>query len=78
MKKMLTIAAVAAGLGITSPLAHAQNYVVNGHAASPAEAQLLASYGAQPGQWVIDGWGISPAASDQPADGKSPTPSSSK
>jgi hypothetical protein len=36
-------------------------YVVNGHAASPAETQVLVSYGVQPGQWVVNGYGISPA-----------------
>ena len=34
---------------------------VNSHAASPAEMQLLGSYGAQPGKWVFAGYGISPA-----------------
>ena len=59
MKKMLAIAAVVAGLSAVSPVAHAQGYVVNGHAASPAEVQLLASYGVSPGRWVVNGWGIS-------------------
>ena len=27
----------------------------------PAEARLLASYGVQPGNWKVDGYGISPA-----------------
>jgi hypothetical protein len=66
MKKMLAIAAVVAGLGTVSPLAHAQGYIVNGHAASLAEAQLLASYGVSPGRWVVNGWGIS-ADEDGPA-----------
>jgi hypothetical protein len=59
MKKILAIATVVAGLGTVSPPAHAQGYIVNGHAASPAEAQFLASYGLSPGRWVVNGWGIS-------------------
>ena len=78
MKKILAIAAVVAGLSTVSPLAHAQGYIVNGHAASSAEAQLLASYGVAPGQWVVDGWGISPAPSGQPTADKSPTSDSAK
>jgi hypothetical protein len=67
MKKTLNIAIAAAlGLGLLGSPSFAgsptfASYVVNGHAASPAEMQLLASYGVQPGQWVIDGYGISPA-----------------
>jgi hypothetical protein len=59
MKKALAIAAVAVGLSATSLSAQAQGYTVNGRAASPAEVQRLASYGAQPGQWLVDGYGIS-------------------
>jgi hypothetical protein len=61
MKKVLITTAVAAGLGILATPTFASDYVVNGHVASTAEAQLLVSYGAQPGQWVVDGYGISPA-----------------
>jgi hypothetical protein len=32
---------------------------VNGHNASKAEVQLLVSHGAQPGKWLVDGYGIS-------------------
>ena len=60
MKKALAIAAL---LGIASPPTHAQNYVVNGRDASPAEEQLLVSLGAQPGKWLVDGFGISLVAS---------------
>jgi len=61
MKKTLIATVVALGLGLLGSPAFAGGYVVNGHAASPAEMQLLASYGVQPGQWVLDGYGISPA-----------------
>ena len=61
MNKTLIATAAALGLGLLSSPSFAGNYVVNGHAASPAEMQFLASYGVQPGQWVIDGYGISPA-----------------
>jgi hypothetical protein len=73
MKNMLAIAAVVVGFGTASPAARAQGYIVNGHAASPEQVQLLASYGVPPGHWVVDGWGISPAASGQPAADKSST-----
>jgi len=33
--------------------------VVNGRNASKAEVQLLVSHGAQPGKWLVDGYGIS-------------------
>ncbi len=62
MKQALIISVAVMGLGLSGPEAYANGYVVNGHAASPAEVQLLASYGAQPGRWVVDGYGISPAA----------------
>jgi hypothetical protein len=40
----------------------AGSYVVNGRAASPAEAQHLVASGVQPGAWVVNGYGIAPAA----------------
>jgi hypothetical protein len=61
MKKTLITTAIAAGLALFSAQAFAGGYTVNGHAPSSAELQLLASYGAQPGNWVVDGYGISPA-----------------
>jgi hypothetical protein len=61
MQKTLISSIVALGLGLLGSPAFAAGYTVNGHAASPAETQLLASYGAQPGNWVVDGYGISPA-----------------
>ena len=61
MKKTFIIGVVAAGLGLFSSPTFAKTYVVNGHAASPAEVQLLVSNGAQPGNWVVNGYGISPA-----------------
>ncbi len=61
MKKTLITSAVAVVLGLLSAPIFASGYVVSGHAASPAEVQLLASYGAKPGNWTVNGWGISPA-----------------
>jgi hypothetical protein len=58
----LAIAAVTVGLGFANLPAHAQGYVVNGRDASRAEVQLLVSHGAQPGKWLVDGYGISAAA----------------
>lgn len=62
MKKILVTSIVALGFGLLGSSAFASGYTVNGHAATPAETQLLASYGARPGSWVVDGDGISPAA----------------
>jgi hypothetical protein len=61
MKTVLAIAAVTIGLGFASIPANAQGYVVNGRNASKAEVQLLVSHGAQPGKWLVDGYGISAA-----------------
>ena len=61
MNKTLITTVVALGLGLLSSPTFASSYVVNGHAASPAEMQFLASYGVRPGNWVVDGYGISPA-----------------
>jgi hypothetical protein len=63
MKKVLAIAAVTVGLGFASLPANAQGFVVNGRNASKAEVQLLVSHGAQPGKWLVDGYGISAADS---------------
>jgi hypothetical protein len=60
MKIILMIAAVVGGLVIASP-SNAQRYVVNGHAATPAEAAYLSLHGFADGAWVVDGWGIGPA-----------------
>ena len=66
MKKFLAIAAVSVGLSAAATtVANAQDYLVNGHAASKAEAQLLTSYGVQKGNWVVDGFGIASADSGQ-------------
>jgi len=43
MKKTLVATVLALGLGLLGSPAFAGGYVVNGHAASPAEIQLLAS-----------------------------------
>ena len=61
MKKTLITSAVAVVLGLLSAPSFASGYLVNDHAASPAEVQLLVSYGAGPGNWTVDGWGVSPA-----------------
>jgi hypothetical protein len=61
MKRTLVNAIIAFGLGVVATPTFASAYVVNGHAASAAETRLLASYGVQPGNWKVDGYGISPA-----------------
>ena len=61
MKKTLITGAVAVVMGLLSAPSFATGYIVDGHAASPSEVRLLASYGAQPGNWTVTGWGISPA-----------------
>jgi hypothetical protein len=75
MKKIFAIAAVSVGLGVASLPANAQDYVVNGRNASKAEVQILVSHGAQPGKWLVDGYGISAADSgptkQQPTAGNS-------
>ena len=63
MTKTLITTALALGLGLLStPSFAAGSYIVNGHAASPAEAQHLVASGVQPGAWVVNGYGIAPAA----------------
>jgi hypothetical protein len=62
MNKTLTAIALVLGLGLTSaPSFAATGYVVNGRAASPAEAQALAADGVHQGNWVVNGFGIAPA-----------------
>ena len=60
MKTFITTA-VAVALGLLSTPTFAGSYVVNGHAASPAEARLMAASGVQPGSWVVNGYGIASA-----------------
>ena len=62
MKQTLIITALALGLGFLSSPSFASSYVVNGRAASPAEAQHLVASGVQPGAWLVNGYGIAPAA----------------
>ena len=62
MTKTLITTALALGLGLLSTPSFAGSYVVNGRAASPAEAQHLVANGVQPGAWVVNGYGIAPAA----------------
>jgi hypothetical protein len=45
----------------------AQAYTVNGHTASKAEVQFLASYNAPDGHWVVDGFGMSQVSNEHPA-----------
>jgi hypothetical protein len=61
MKQTLIIKALALGLGFLSTPSLASSYIVNGHAASPAEAQHLVTSGVQQGSWVVNGYGIAPA-----------------
>jgi hypothetical protein len=61
IRTSFAIAAVVAGLALASPSARAQDYRVDGRAASVAEALYLASHGMPPGNWRISGWGIGPA-----------------
>jgi hypothetical protein len=61
---------VAAGmvvLDVFAPVVRAQNYVVNGHVATEAEAQLLTSYSAPGGEWRVDGYGIARVADEHAA-----------
>ena len=63
MTKTLITTALALGLDLLStPSFAAGSYIVNGHAASPAEAQHLVASGVQQGAWVVNGYGIAPAA----------------
>jgi hypothetical protein len=61
MKQTLITTALALGLGFLSTPSFASGYVVNGHAASPAEALQLVASGVQQGAWVVNGFGIAPA-----------------
>jgi hypothetical protein len=49
MKTLIITTALALGVGFFSTASFAAGYVVNGHAASPIEAQLLVANGVQPG-----------------------------
>ena len=62
MKRILVITVLALGLGLVSVPSNAGRYVVNGHAATPTEAQLLVATGVEPGNWVVNGYGVAPAA----------------
>ena len=61
MKQTLITTALALGLSFFSAPSFASGYVVNGHAASPAEAQVLVASGVQQGESVVNGYGIAPA-----------------
>ena len=64
----LAVAIATAALNLFAPaVGHAQGYIVNGHNASKAEAQFLASYNAPAGHWQVDGYGISRVADEHPA-----------
>jgi hypothetical protein len=66
--KFLALAIATAALNVFAPaVGHAQGYIVNGHNASKAEAQFLASYSAPAGQWQADGYGILRVADEHPA-----------
>ena len=66
MGKFLVVVAATVALNAFAPLAHAQDYVVNGYAAFKAEAQFLASYSAPAGHWQVDGYGFSRVADEHP------------
>ena len=56
----LAPAIATAALNVIVPaVGHAQDCIVNGHNASKAEAQFLASYSAPAIYWQVDGYGIS-------------------
>jgi hypothetical protein len=61
MKTLITTTVLTLGLGFLSTPSFASTYIVNGRAASPAEAQVLAASGVQQGAWVVNGYGIAPA-----------------
>jgi hypothetical protein len=62
MKTLITPTVLALGLGFLSTTpGFAGGYIVNGHAASPAEAQALVASGVQQGAWVVNGYGIASA-----------------
>jgi hypothetical protein len=61
MKTLIITTVLALGLGFLSTPSFAGGYTVNGHAASPAEAQHLVASGVQQGAWAVNGYGIGPA-----------------
>ena len=61
MKTLITATVLALGLGFLGTPSFASGYIVNGHAASPAEARQLVASGVQQGAWVVNGYGIAPA-----------------
>jgi hypothetical protein len=61
MKQILITTVLVLGLGLFSTPSFAGGYVVNGHAATPIEAQLLVANGVEPGTWVVNGYGIASA-----------------
>jgi hypothetical protein len=66
--KFLALVIATAALNVFAPaVGYAQDYIVNGHNASKAEAQFLASYSAPAGHWQADGYGISRVADEHPA-----------
>ena len=66
MKRFFMLVAATVALDVFAPVVHAQDYTVNGHAASKAEAQFLASYSAPAGRWQVDGYGFSRVADEHP------------
>ena len=55
MTKTLITTALALVISFLSTPSFAGSYIVNGRAASPAEAQHLVASGVQPGAWVVNG-----------------------
>jgi len=72
MKQTLITTVLALGLGFLSAPSFAASYTVNGHAATANEVQHLVSNGIQPGAWVVNGFGISPAGGIQQAVERAP------
>jgi hypothetical protein len=66
-KFLMLVAAGMVVLDVFAPVVRAQDYVVNGHAATKTEAQLLTSYSAPAGEWRVDGYGIARVADEHPA-----------
>ena len=65
-KFLMLVAAGMVVLDVFAPVVRAQDYVVNGHAATKAEAQLLTSYSAPAGEWRVDGYGIARVVDERP------------
>lgn len=59
MRQVLVIAAAAVALALLGSATCGGCAIGKDHAVSPEAIRLLASHGAQPDQWIVDGPGIS-------------------